>query len=126
MRSAPHLNCLSSCINSQIKCRVFADLSSRTPVIGARHDTHTLRILLAILLARGAVYAQIYRLAEMNADQVHALDHEKTVILIPGGILPGPSALKSIAGKPSGKALESLQRGVPAQIQEVHFDMVGC
>ena len=95
-------------------------------MIGARHDTHTLRILLAILLARGAVYAQIYRLAEMNADQVHALDHEKTVILIPGGILPGPSALKSIAGKPSGKALESLQRGVPAQIREVHFDMVGC
>ncbi len=42
--------------------------------------THRLWILLATLLAPGAVYAQIYRLAEMNSDQVRALDHEKTVI----------------------------------------------
>jgi creatinine amidohydrolase/Fe(II)-dependent formamide hydrolase-like protein len=49
--------------------------------------THRLWILLATLLAPRAVYAQIYRLAEMNSDQVRGLDHEKTVILIPGGIL---------------------------------------
>lgn len=48
---------------------------------------HRLFILLAILLAPGKAYAQIYRLGEMNTVQVRALDREKTVILIPGGIL---------------------------------------
>lgn len=31
--------------------------------------------------------AQVHRVAEMNTDQVHALDRQKTVVLLPGGIL---------------------------------------
>jgi creatinine amidohydrolase len=31
--------------------------------------------------------AQVYRLAELNTEQIRALDREKTVILLPGGIL---------------------------------------
>jgi hypothetical protein len=31
--------------------------------------------------------ARVYQLAEMNTDQIRALDRERTVILIPGGIM---------------------------------------
>ena len=31
--------------------------------------------------------AQIYRVAEMNTDQIRALDRETTIVLLPGGIL---------------------------------------
>jgi creatinine amidohydrolase len=31
--------------------------------------------------------AQVYRVAEMNTEQIRALDREKTVVLLPGGIL---------------------------------------
>jgi creatinine amidohydrolase/Fe(II)-dependent formamide hydrolase-like protein len=31
--------------------------------------------------------AQIYRVAEMNTDQIRALDRERTIVLLPGGIL---------------------------------------
>jgi len=82
-------------INAVIRGLFVAD-----PVIGARHDTHNATDFARHSAgARRSLCADL-PLAEMNADQVHALDHEKTVILIPGGILPGPSALKSIAGKP--------------------------
>lgn len=40
----------------------------------------------ACLLSR-STEAQVYKLAELNTDQIRALDREKTVILIPGGIL---------------------------------------
>jgi creatinine amidohydrolase/Fe(II)-dependent formamide hydrolase-like protein len=49
--------------------------------------SYKLWILIAILLAPCEMYAQVYRLVEMNSEQVRALDREKTVILIPGGIL---------------------------------------
>src|SRR5690348_16271080 len=49
--------------------------------------THRLWIFLAILMTPLPGHAQVYRLAEMNADQVRALDRSKTVILIPGGIV---------------------------------------
>jgi creatinine amidohydrolase/Fe(II)-dependent formamide hydrolase-like protein len=51
---------------------------------------------LVILLALGIIQsscaappaaARIYRLAEMNTDQIRALDRERTVILVPGGIM---------------------------------------
>jgi creatinine amidohydrolase len=34
-----------------------------------------------------SVSARVYRVAEMNADQIRALDRSKTVVLMPGGIL---------------------------------------
>jgi creatinine amidohydrolase len=44
-------------------------------------------LLLLLLLAPEGSFAQIFRLAELNAVQIEALNREKTVVLIPGGIL---------------------------------------
>ena len=33
------------------------------------------------------VEAQIYKLAELNTDQIRQLDRQKTVILLPGGMM---------------------------------------
>jgi creatinine amidohydrolase len=40
-----------------------------------------------LLLLAGTNWAQVYRVAEMNVEQLRALDKQKTVILLPGGIL---------------------------------------
>ena len=40
-----------------------------------------------VLLSIHAVSGQIYRVAEMNVDQIRALDKQKTVVLLTGGIL---------------------------------------
>ena len=42
---------------------------------------------LAALLASGVAQAQVYQMAEMNAEQIRALDRDRTVLVIPGGIL---------------------------------------
>jgi creatinine amidohydrolase len=47
---------------------------------------------LALALAFGCVLsrsadAQVYRLAELNIDQIRALDRQRTVILLPGGVM---------------------------------------
>ncbi len=42
--------------------------------------------VLAIVLAPAAC-AQIFRVEQMNADQIRTLDRQKTVVIIPGGIL---------------------------------------
>lgn len=46
-----------------------------------------LLIAVLILLAFGAANAQIYRVAQMNVDQIRALDKQKTVVILTGGIL---------------------------------------
>jgi len=38
-------------------------------------------------LSCGTVNAQIYRVAQMNIDQIRALDKQKTVVILPGGML---------------------------------------
>ncbi len=38
-------------------------------------------------MACGAVNAQIHRVAQMNIDQIRALDKQKTVVILPGGML---------------------------------------
>jgi creatinine amidohydrolase/Fe(II)-dependent formamide hydrolase-like protein len=40
-----------------------------------------------VFLSTGAASAQIYRVAEMNVEQITSLDKQKTVVLLPGGIL---------------------------------------
>lgn len=48
------------------------------------------RVALALALGcllSGSADAQVYRLAELNVDQIRALDRQRTVILLPGGIL---------------------------------------
>jgi creatinine amidohydrolase/Fe(II)-dependent formamide hydrolase-like protein len=48
------------------------------------------RILILVSLALffcGSASAQIYRVAELNTEQIRALDRQKTVVLLPGGVL---------------------------------------
>jgi creatinine amidohydrolase/Fe(II)-dependent formamide hydrolase-like protein len=40
-----------------------------------------------VLLSCGAASAQIYRVAQMNTEQIRALDKQKTVVILTGGIL---------------------------------------
>ncbi|MGH7714042.1 MAG: hypothetical protein ACREOG_22370, partial [Gemmatimonadaceae bacterium] len=39
------------------------------------------------LITSSRAVAQLYRLAEMNTEQIRALDRARTVIIMPGGIL---------------------------------------
>jgi hypothetical protein len=54
------------------------------------------RVALGCLLSPSAE-AQVYRLAELNIDQIRMLDRQRTVILLPGGILEehGPYCRRS-------------------------------
>jgi creatinine amidohydrolase/Fe(II)-dependent formamide hydrolase-like protein len=48
------------------------------------------RILMVALIAAlscGTASAQIYRVAQMNTEQIRALDKQKTVVILPGGVL---------------------------------------
>lgn len=48
------------------------------------------RILMIAVIAAlscGTVSAQIYRVAQMNTEQIRALDKQRTVVILPGGIL---------------------------------------
>lgn len=46
-----------------------------------------LPVAFLVLLSIHGVSGQIYRVAQMNADQIRALDKQKTVVILPGGIL---------------------------------------
>src|ERR1044071_1681973 len=46
-----------------------------------------LTCILAPLLPPNRVFRQIYHVQEMNTEQIKALDREKTVVLLPVGIL---------------------------------------
>ena len=41
----------------------------------------------AVTLSCGTARAQVYRVAQMNAEQIRALDKQKTAVILPGGIL---------------------------------------
>lgn len=43
--------------------------------------------ILAVVLATNAVDAEVLQLAELNTRQIAALDRDKTIVIIPGGIL---------------------------------------
>ena len=44
-------------------------------------------VLALLLSAARRAEAQIYRVAELNTEQIRALDREKTVVILPGGVL---------------------------------------
>jgi len=50
------------------------------------HGT-TLSLTFMLLLSVHGVSAQILHLSELNTDQIRALDQQKTVVIVPGGIL---------------------------------------
>jgi len=43
--------------------------------------------ILELLLFAAQVFGQIYHVQEMNTEQIKALDREKTVVILHGGIL---------------------------------------
>ena len=50
--------------------------------------SHLIRLLvIGLTIFGGRVFAQIYNVKEMNTEQIKALDREKTVVLLPVGIL---------------------------------------
>lgn len=44
-------------------------------------------VVALLMLSGGAAKAQIYRVAQMNAEQIRGLDRQKTVVVLTGGIL---------------------------------------
>ena len=71
---------------------------------------------LALLLCSGA-QAQIYQVAQMNADQLRALDRQKTVVLLPGGILEqhGPHLPSYTDGYSNAWLTERLAEAIAAR-----------
>ena len=50
--------------------------------------SHLIRLLfVGLTMFVSPAFAQIYHVKEMNTEQIKALDREKTVVLLPGGIL---------------------------------------
>jgi creatinine amidohydrolase/Fe(II)-dependent formamide hydrolase-like protein len=48
---------------------------------------HILGVIMISVLMCGAATAQIYRVAQMNTEQIASLDRQKTVVILTGGIL---------------------------------------
>jgi creatinine amidohydrolase/Fe(II)-dependent formamide hydrolase-like protein len=61
--------------------------------------------------------AQIYRVAEMNTDQIRALDRERTIVLLPGGILEqhGPYLPSFTDGYVSERATQTIAEAIVAR-----------
>lgn len=47
----------------------------------------TFVVAVIVAISCGALNAQIHRVAQMNVDQIRALDRQKTVVILPGGML---------------------------------------
>ena len=86
--------------------------------------THTriaqtvIRGLLVVLpIAPLVASAQVLKLAELNTEQIHALDKDKTIVLIPGGILEqhGPYLPSFTDGYRNERAADELARAVVAR-----------
>ena len=74
----------------------------------------TLLFLLCTIGPTRAASAQVYKLADMNTRQIQALDRQRTVVLIPGGILEehGPY----LPSYTDGYAIEAYTRALAAAI----------
>ena len=56
--------------------------------IAMRALSYPIRLLfIGVIMFASQAFAQIYHVKEMNTEQIKALDREKTVVLLPGGIL---------------------------------------
>jgi|SRR5262245_58397042 len=62
--------------------------------------------LLFITMFATCGFGQIYHVKEMNTEQIRALDREKTVVVIPGGITNLSAAQSSDRDKAAGVAQE--------------------
>lgn len=73
--------------------------------------------LACLFLISATTNAQAYRLAEMNAGQIRRLDRDRTVVLVPGGILEehGPYLPSYTDGYWNERATEELAKAVAAK-----------
>jgi creatinine amidohydrolase/Fe(II)-dependent formamide hydrolase-like protein len=73
-----------------------------------------LSVLMAVPIAPSIASAQVLKLAELNTEQIGALDRDKTIVLIPGGILEqhGPYLPSFTDGYRNEWASEALARAV--------------
>ena len=55
--------------------------------IVTRVVSHLIRLLIGLTMFVSPAFAQTYHVKEMNTEQIKALDREKTVVLLPEGIL---------------------------------------
>jgi creatinine amidohydrolase len=86
------------------------------------NHTHYMRMLILFILAlltigHSSVLAQILHMAELNTEQIRALDREKTIVLIPGGILEqhGPYLPSYTDGYRNEWAAGELSRAIAAR-----------
>jgi creatinine amidohydrolase/Fe(II)-dependent formamide hydrolase-like protein len=79
----------------------------------------SIRIFLScfLLLAASSVAAQVYRVAEMNTTQIRGLARDKTVVLLPGGILEehGPYLPSFTDGYINESITENLAKAIAAR-----------
>src|SRR5215203_3908195 len=56
---------------------------------GIRNEMMNRILMIAVIatLSCGTVNAQIHRVAQMNTEQIRALDKQRTVVILPGGML---------------------------------------
>jgi len=69
---------------------------------------------LGLWLPSDGVFGQIYHVKEMNTEQIKALDREKTVVILPGGILEehGPYLPSFTDGYRDKRLTEALANGI--------------
>jgi creatinine amidohydrolase len=74
-------------------------------------------IIVAFALQPASAFAQVYRVAEMNTEQIHALDRTKTIVLLPGGILEehGPYLPSFTYGYVSDRVTQMLAEAIVAR-----------
>jgi creatinine amidohydrolase/Fe(II)-dependent formamide hydrolase-like protein len=75
------------------------------------------RTILAVVLGASAVSAQVVRVGDLNTRQIRALDRNKTVVFLQGGMLEehGPYLPAFTDGILSDRLTQELTRGVAAQ-----------
>src|SRR5919108_904054 len=76
-----------------------------------------LALVVVVAIAPRGVSAQVLKLAELNTEQIRALNKEKTIVLIPGGILEehGPFLPSFTDGYRNEATTEELARAVVAR-----------
>lgn len=76
-----------------------------------------LGLLVVLPIAPGVTSAQVLELAELNTEQIRALDKEKTIVLVPGGILEehGPYLPSFTDGYRNEATTAELARAVAAR-----------
>jgi creatinine amidohydrolase/Fe(II)-dependent formamide hydrolase-like protein len=96
----------------------FRDRKEGESMTHARNaQTVILGLLVLLPIAPSVASAQVLKLAELNTEQIRALDMDKTIVLIPGGILEqhGPYLPSFTDGYQNERTTDELARAVVAR-----------